>query len=175
MAGKFTIYVKQKGGSDDSGQKAILLLKGYVLSVVAKSTKFDSSDAVLIDASTTPTLLDTDVIVYVVSRLSKSVISANGGSVAAAESNGNVLGLTDLSRKISEVYFDRLYEGSPKEFSGACFHEAAHIKSNMDNSLHNGQDGFLKASPDYNGSPTDLNLSFLAKNLDRKVNMKGGY
>lgn len=175
MAGKFTLYVKQKGGSAELCQKAITLLKTYVASVVAKSTNFDSSDAVLVDDTTTPTLLDTDVIVYVVSRLSKSVISAQGGSVAMAEANDKVLGLTDLNRKISEVYFDRVYPDSSKELSGACFHEAAHIKSNTGNSMHDKQDGFLKASPDYNGTPTDLNISFMAKHLDTKVSMKGSY
>ena len=171
----FTLYLKYKGGSRDSLEKAITLLKAYLPKVVEKNSNFSGSNAVLVDDGTTPTLAETDVIVYVVRNISKSVISAKGGSVALAESNGNVLGLTDLNKKISEVYFDRLYEGSPKELSGACYHEAAHIKSNKDNSMHTGQDGFLKASPDYNGTPTDDNNKFLAKHLDRKVTMNASY
>jgi hypothetical protein len=173
--GNFTLYVKQKGGSRESAEKAITLLKTYLSSVIAKQKIFDGSDAVLVDENTSPSILDTDVVVYVVRNVSKSVISAKGGNVSIAENNENMLGLTDLNLKICEVYFDRLYEGSPKELSGACYHEAAHIKSNMDNSMHTNQDGFLKGAPDYNGNPTDSNNTFMANNLSRKVSMNSGY
>ena len=70
---KFTLYIKHKGGSKDSVDKAIVLLKTYIASVIAKGTTFDSSDVLYVDDSTTPTLGDTDVVVYVVRNLSKSV------------------------------------------------------------------------------------------------------
>jgi hypothetical protein len=171
----FTLYIKQKGGDRESAEKAITLLKTYLPAVIAKQKGFDSSDAILVDDSTSPALLETDVIVYLVRNIYKSVISAKGGNVSLAENNDKVLGLTDLTLKISEVYFDRLYDGSAKELAGAAYHEAAHIKSNMDNSMHANQDGFLKASPDYNGNPTDSNNSFLANNLGRKLSMKSVY
>jgi len=171
----FTLYVKHKGGSRESAEKAITWLNTYLPKVLEKSTAFDSADAKLINDDVTPTLGDTDAIVYMVRSVSKSVIAKQGGDVSIAEGNGNLLGLTDLNSKICEVYFDRMYDGSPKELSGAIFHEVAHIKSNMDNKMHDGQDGFLKASPDYNGVPTDSNNSFLAKHLNRKVSMNGGY
>ena len=173
--GNFTLYVKHKGGSKESAEKAITLLKSYLPKVTEHNSNFSGADAVLVDENTTPTLQETDVIVYMVRSIGKSVISAKGGSVAAAEADGNVLGMTDLNLKICEVYFDRVYEGSPKELSGACYHEAAHIKSNMDNSMHKDQNGFLKASPDYNGSPTDENNKFMAKHLDRKLSLNSGY
>lgn len=172
--GNFTLYVKHKGGSQDSIEKAVTLLKSYLPAVIAKQTTFGGSDAVFVSETTSPSILDTDVIVYVVSRIGKSVISAKGGDVSMAEADGNVLGLTDLNLKICEVYYDRLYEGSPKELAGACFHEMAHIKSNMDNDMHKDQNGFLKASPDYYGTPTDSNNSFVAKHLGRKVTMNTG-
>lgn len=171
----FTLYVKHKGGSKESAEKAITLLKAYLPKIVENNSNFSGSDAVLVDDGTTPTLQETDVVVYVVRNIGKSVITAKGGSVAAAEADGNILGMTDLNLKICEVYFDRVYDGSPKELSGACYHEAAHIKSNMDNGMHKDQNGFLKASPDYNGSPTDENNKFVAKHLDRKLSMNGGY
>jgi hypothetical protein len=173
--GNFTLYVKHKGGERESAEKAITLLKTYLTSVIAKNANFSGSDAVLVDETTTPTLLETDVIVYMVRKIGNSVISAKGGDVSMAEADGNVLGMTDLNLKICEVYFDRMYDGSPKELSGACYHEAAHIKSNMDNAMHKDQDGFLKASPDYNGSPTASNNTFLAKHLGRKVTMNASY
>src|SRR5687768_17796287 len=101
----------------------------------------------LIDENTTPTLVETDVVVYMVKSVNKSVIAKNGGDVSLASGDTNTLGLTDLTLKICEVYFDRMYEGSPKELAGACYHELAHIKSNMDNSMHKDQNGFLKGSP----------------------------
>jgi len=171
----FTLYIKQKGGDSDSAQKAITLLKTYLPAVIAKQKTFDSSDAKLVDDTTSPAILETDVIVYLVRNISKSVISANGGNVTLAQNNDKVLGLTDLTLKISEVYFDRLYDGSAKELAGAAYHEAAHIKSNMDNSMHTNQDGFLKASPDYYGTPSDSNNAFLATNLGRKLSMKTTY
>ncbi len=170
----FTLYVKHKGGSKESAEKAITLLKAYLPAIIAKNSNFSGADAVLVDESTSPTLLDTDVIVYMVRSLAKSVISAKGGDVSLAEADGNTLGLTDLNLKICEVYFDRMYDGSPKELAGACYHEAAHIKSNMDNSMHKDQNGFLKGSPDYNGTPSDENAAFIAKHLGRKVSMNAG-
>ncbi len=172
---KFTLYIKHKGGSKDSVDKAVLLLKTYISDTIAKGTTFDSSDVSYVDDSTSPALGETDAVVYVVRNISKSVISAKGGSVAIAESNTNILGLTDLNQKICEVYFDRLYEGSSKELAGACYHELAHIKSNMDNSMHTNQDGFLKGSPDYNGSPSDSNKTFLNKHIGKKVKQNAGY
>lgn len=171
----FTLYLKRKSGSKEAAEKAITLMKTYLPKVVEKNPAFTGSDAVLVDENTTPTLAETDVIVYMVKSVGKSIIAAKGGDVSIAHSNGNLLGLTDLNLKICEVYFDRMYDGSPKELSGACYHEAAHIKSNMDNSMHKGQDGFLKDAPDYNGSPTDKNAEFLAKHLGKKVSMNAGY
>lgn len=175
MSGTFTVYVKHKGGSLEDSQKAVTLLKTYLPPIVANSSKFAATDAAFVGDSTTPTLLDTDVIVYIVKDISKSVISKQGGDISMAQANGNILGLTDLNRKICEVYYDRVYNGSPKELSGACYHEVAHILSNKDNSLHKGQDGFLKDAPDYNGTPTDLNAKFLAANVGRSIKMNGSY
>lgn len=173
--GNFTLYVKHKGGTKESAEKAITWLKTYLPPIIAKGKTFDGSDAVLVGESASPTLLDTDVVVYLVRGISKSVIVAQGGSVAAAEADTNVLGMTDLNKKICEVYFDRMYDGSPKELAGACYHEAAHIKSNQDNAMHKDQNGFLKGSPDYNGTPTDSNTEFMAKHISRKVSMNSGY
>ena len=172
--GNFTIYVKYSGGKKESGEKAVTLLKTYLKAVIDKQKVFDGSDAVLVDG-TTPALADTDVVVYMVRNINKSVIAAQGGSVAVAEANTNIMGLTDLNKKICEVYCDRLYEDSPKELSGAIYHEAAHIKSNMDNTMHTNQNGFLGGSPDYNGSPTDDNTAFMAKHIGRKLTMNASY
>ena len=173
--GAFTIHVKYKGGKRDSLEKAITLLQTYLKGVIDKQKTFDSSSAVLVEDGTTPSLQDTDVIVYMVRHISKSVIKAQGGSVATAEANDKILGMTDLNKKICEVYCDRLYEDSPKELSGAIYHETAHIKSNQDNAMHTGKTGFLGASPDYNGSPSDDNNTFLANNLAKKLTMNASY
>lgn len=170
----FTLYIKSKGGSDDSAQKALALLKTYLGVVSTKQKTFDSCNAMLVKSDETPSLMDTDVIVYIVRDVYHSVISKNGGNNDIAVADGNMLGLTDLNSKICEVYYDRLYNGSEKELSGACYHEAAHILSNKDNAMHTDQDGFLKAKPDYYGSPSDLNNTFFAKHLGRKVSMRSG-
>lgn len=175
MGANFTLYVKQKGGSTDSANKAITLLKAYLPEIIKHNSNFTGTDAVLVDENTTPTLVETDVVVYMVKSVNKSVIAKQGGDISLATGDGNILGLTDLNLKICEVYFDRVYEGSSKELAGACYHELAHIKSDKDNSMHEGQNGFLKGSPDYNGSPTEENAKFVAKHLGRKVSMNGGY
>lgn len=175
MGATFTLYIKAKGGSSESAGKAVTLLKTYLPPFVAKSSSFSGSDAQLVDGKTTPTILDTDVLVYMVNSVYDSIIQGKGGDISMATSNGNIMGLTDLNLKICEIYFDRLYDGSPKELSGACYHEAAHILSNMDNSLHTGQNGFLSGSPDYNGSPTEKNADFMAKYLGRKISMNTSY
>ena len=170
----FTLYIKSKGGSDDTAQKSVALLKTYLAAITPKQKTFDSCDAVLVASDATPSLLDTDVIVYIVRDVYHSVISKSGGNNDMAIADGNLLGLTDLTSKICEVYYDRLYNGSEKECSGACYHEAAHILSNMDNGMHNGQDGFLKGKPDYYGSPSEANNTFMAKHLGRKISMRSG-
>jgi hypothetical protein len=172
----FTLYIKRKkGAKKDSIDKAILHLKPYLEKVIAHNSNFTGADAVFVEDGNSPALIKTDVIVYLVESINSSVIEKNGGNVAIARSDGNVLGLTDLNKKICEVYYDRLYEGSPKELAGACYHEAAHIKSNQDNAMHTGKDGFLGAKPDYNGSPNDDNNKFLAKHLGRELSMTSSY
>lgn len=171
----FTLNVKYKGGKRDSLEKAITLLKTYLNSVKDKQTIFDSVDAVLVEDGVTPSLQDTDVIVYMVRNIEKSVIKKQGGTVATAEANDKVLGMTDLNKKICEVYADRLFQDSSKELAGAIYHEMAHIKSNQDNAMHKSKNGFLTDAPDYNGSPTDDNAQFMATNIGRKVTMNASY
>ena len=172
----FTLYVKKKTkqtGSQALADKGILLLQGYINKIIEKSTTFTDGKVVLVDSSNSPALGKTDVIVYFVDNPENGVIKSQGGNVAMAA--GTILGLTDLNKKICEIYFDRIYTDSSKEFAGACYHEAAHIKSNQDNTMHTGKDGFLKDSPDYNGSPTTKNDEFVAKHLNRDVTMTSSY
>ncbi len=168
------MYLKSKGGSEADAQKALILLKTYMAALTPKQKAFDSCDAMLVASDAAPSLQETDVIVYIVRDVYHSVISKNGGNNDIAAADGNMLGLTDLNSKICEVYYDRLYNGSDKELSGACYHEAAHILSNKDNSMHTGQDGFLKGKPDYYGTPSDTNNIFFAKHLGRKISMRSG-
>ncbi len=171
----FTVYVKYKGGKRDSLEKAITLLNTYLGALKDKQKNFDTFNAMLAEDDTTPALGETDVIVYMLRNLSKSIISKKGGSVAMAEANDKILGMTDLNKKICEVYADRLFQDSSKELAGAIYHEIAHIKSNQDNAMHDGKNGFLKASPDYNGTPSDENATFMAKHIGRKVAMDASY
>jgi len=184
MAAVFNIYLKDivsknrpffaPNGTGSAAGKVVNLLKAYLQPVIAKSSTFKSVEVWWGPDTYTPSLLDTDVIVYVVPDVGQSIIAANGGTAAMAVANPNILGLTDLNAKICEVYFDRMFQGSAKELAGAAYHEAAHIKSNIDDKLHNGQDGFLKGAPDYNGNPTIKNTTFFSTHLGRKVNMRAG-
>jgi hypothetical protein len=184
MATIFTIHLKDivsedrpffsSNGIGPAAGRVVNLLKTYLEPVIKINKAFSSVDVRWSPDSHSPALLDTDVIVYVVPDAHKSIIAANGGSVARAVADTNILGLTDLNSKICEVYFDRMFQGSPKELAGAAYHEAAHIKSNMDDRLHNGQDGFLNGAPDYNGSPSTKNTTFMATHLGRKVSMRSG-
>lgn len=184
MANVFSFHLKDMvsknrpffsdNGVGKAAGKVVNLLKTYLQPVIAKSSGFDSVEVWWSPDTWAPTLLDTDVIIYVVSDVNKSIIKANGGTVARAEANPNTLGLTDLNAKICEVYFDRMFQGSAKELAGAAYHEAAHIKSNMDDAMHTNQDGFLKGAPDYNGSPSDKNTGFFAKHLGKKVSLRAG-
>lgn len=184
MATIFTMHLKDIVSKDrpffnDNGigpaaGRVVNLLRTYFEAVIKINKAFSSVDVRWSPDNHTPALLDTDVIVYVVPDTHKSVIAANGGSAARAVADTNILGLTDLNSKICEVYFDRMFQGSPKELAGAAYHEVAHIKSNMDDRLHNGQDGFLRGSPDYNGSPSTKNTTFMATHLGRRVSMRAG-
>jgi len=181
----FTLHLKDKVSSIDRpyfdkdgigpvAGRVVNLLKGYLGPIIEINKTFTKVDVRWSPDNWAPALLDTDVIVYVVANANTSVIAASGGTVARAIADTNILGITDLNSKICEVYFDRCFQGSPKELAGAAYHEAAHIKSNMDDTLHNGQDGFLKGSPDYNGSPSKKNAAFMALHLGKKVNLRSG-
>lgn len=154
--------------------KVVNLLESYFKPAVEKSKLFDSVAVRWSPDNYAPVLSVTDVIVYVVPDIHKSVIAANGGTIAIAEANTNILGLTDLNARICEVYFDRTYQYSAKELAGAAYHEIAHIKADLDDFLHNGQNGFLGAAPDYNGSPSTKNTDTMANHLGRQVNMRSG-
>ena len=185
MATPFTLHLKDivskdrpffdSNGIGSAAGRVVNLLTSYLEPVILINKNFSSVAVRWSPDSWSPALLDTDVIVYVVPDADKSIIGANGGTAARAISDTNILGLTDLNLKICEVYFDRMFQGSPKELAGAAYHEAAHVKSNMDDLLHNGQDGFLKGSPDYNGSPTKKNTAFMATHFGKKVNMRSGF
>jgi len=147
------------------------LIKSYMQPVIDKTSRFSSVEVAYCPDSWFPTLLPTDVVVYLVPDPKRSVIKANGGSVQMALEDDLVLGLTDLNLQICEVYFDRAFDGSPKEIAGAAYHEAAHLKSNLDNSMHSRQAGFFSAKPDYNGSPTANNVNFFAQNISRQLRL----
>lgn len=148
-------------------------LRTYMQQIMQKSPNQISSINVWVcPADNFPTLLDTDIVVYIVPDIKRSVIELNGGSAAIPRSNEMILGLTDLNLNVCEVYFDRAFQGSAKEIAGSAYHEAAHFKSDMDDSMHNGQDGLLTNSPDYNGSPTTRNTDFFVRHIPRKVQLQ---
>src|SRR5262249_22601488 len=109
-------------GSHHPG-KVCNLIKGYMQSVIDKVPKqFSSVDVAYCLFSCCPAVLPTDVVVYIVPDPKRSVIKANGGNVDMAINDPNLLGLTDLNLQICEVYFDRAFQGSPKEVAGASYH-----------------------------------------------------
>ena len=183
MGVPFTLYLKDIVSSEDrpyfgdngigkAAGKAVNYLKTYLGPTIAKSQKFSSIEVWWGPDNWAPQLLETDVIVYVVASVGYSRIWKVGGAVDRARANTNILGMTDLNLKICEVYFDRCFQGSPKELAGAAYHEAAHILSNKDDSMHKGQDAFLSDAPDYNGSTSDKNTKFFKSVLGRKLNMR---
>lgn len=183
MGVPFTLYLKDLVSSKDrpyfgdngvgnAAGKVVNFLKTYLGPTIAKSKKFSSVEVWWGPDTWAPQLLETDVIVYVVANVGYSRIWNGGGTVEKARANTSVLGMTDLNMKICEVYFDRMFQGSPKELAGAAYHEAAHILSNKDDSMHKGQDAFLSDAPDYNGSPSDKNATFFKTHLGRKINMR---
>ena len=158
------------GGLGNDYGKVVNYLRNYFQSVLDKTPgQFDSVNVSWGPDNWIAPLLPTDVLVYVVPDVNKSVVVANGGNVDRAKSITNVLGLTDLNTSICEVYFDRMFQGSPKELAGAAFHESAHLKSQMGDEMHGVQDGFLRAGPDYNGIPTKANVNFMSAVIGRTV------
>jgi hypothetical protein len=153
--------------------KVIFHLRNYTQPVAAKvPNSITSIECWWCPEYWNPSPQGVDIVVYVVTDVDKSVIKHNGGDVTVAVTDTNLLGLTDLNLKICEVYFDRAFQGSTKEVAGAAYHEAAHVKSDMDNAMHTGRDGFLGGKPDYNGNPTVKNTDFFAKHIAKTINQK---
>lgn len=148
-------------------------LRNYTQPVAAKASNSISSIEVWWSPEYwNPTPTGIDIVVYVVTDVNQSVIRHNGGDVSLAVSDTNILGLTDLNLNICEVYFDRAFQGSTKEVAGAAYHEAAHVKSQMDNAMHTSQNGFLGERPDYNANPTTNNTDFFATHITRVTNQR---
>ncbi len=94
MAGVFNIYLKDivsknrsffaQDGTGSSAGKVVNLLKAYLQPVIAKNPAFKSAEVWWGPDTYTPSLIDTDVIVYVVPDVGQSIIAANGGSAAIA-------------------------------------------------------------------------------------------
>ena len=175
---KVNFYLKnliQSGPTDVTVWNSIVSnLRSYMKLIMDNNpSEISSIDVWVCPTDQFPMLLETDIVVYVITDVNRSIIELNGGSAAVAKANTTILGLTDLNLNISEVYFDRVFQGSAKELAGAAYHEAAHYKSNMDDSMmHTQQDGFLQASPDYNGNPTTRNTDFFVTHIPRKVRLQ---
>ena len=153
--------------------KVVFHLRNYMQPIATKASKSISSIEVWwVPEYWNPAPQGIDIVIYVVTDVNNSVIKHNGGDVTVAVSDTNILGLTDVNSKICEVYFDRCFQGSTKEVSGAAYHEAAHVKSNTGDPMHTGKNGFLKAKPDYNGNPTDKNRDFFVTHIAKVVNQK---
>jgi hypothetical protein len=153
--------------------KVVFHLRTYMGEVTAKVPKAVTSVEIWwCPEYWNPSPQGVDIVIYVVTDVNKSVIKHNGGDVTIATGDTNILGLTDLNLNICEVYFDRVFQGSTKEVAGAAYHEAAHVKSRLDNAMHTGRDGFLGAKPDYNGNPTTKNTDFVAKNITKTISQK---
>jgi len=153
--------------------KVVFHLRNYMQPVAAKASKsIGSIEIWWVPEYSNPAPQGIDIVVYIVPNPGKSVIQKNGGNVAADTADDKVLGLTNVDLKICEVYFDRCFQGSTKEVAGAAYHEAAHIKSNLDNKMHDKKNGFLRGSPDYNGTPTDENTAFFATHIAKITNQK---
>jgi len=153
--------------------KVVFHLRQHMQPVTLKASKSISSIEVWwVPEYWNPAPQGIDIVVYVVPSPYYSVIKKNGGNVAAETADDKVLGITNVDLKICEVYYNRCFQGSTKEVAGAAYHEAAHVKSNLDNKMHDKNNGFLRGNPDYNGTPTDENTAFFAKHIAKTTNQK---
>ncbi len=119
-----------------------------------------------------PKVGPTDILVYVVSDVDRSVIEATGGNISAARASSTMLGMTAVTpavkRALSEVYAGRI-GFALKAFAGSAFHEAAHNKSLEGDTMHSGKDGLLIAAPVYASDPTPANTQFLSQHIHKEV------
>lgn len=150
--------------------KTINYLRIYMKPIAARTKEFSEIDVTMCPDYCNPSLLDTDIVVYVVPDVKFSVIKQNGGTVIKAESNDTLIGLTDVDQGICEIYYNRIFDGNPQVVAGAALHEAAHLKSKLDDTMHKDQTGFFAAKPDYYGSPSESDNDFFASHIARKVN-----
>ena len=137
--------------------KVVTHLRNYMQPIASKATGSVSGIEVWwVPEYWNPAPQGIDILVYIVPNPKYySVIKKNGGDVSSVLSNDKILGLTNVSMKICEVYYDRCFQGSTKEVAGAAYHEAAHVKSNQGNEMHDKNNRFLRADPDYNSTPSD--------------------
>ena len=106
--------------------------------------KIVSADAKQVTGQTVPAGLF-DAVVFLVKDDSQSFGPKIGG---AFTSSPDVLGRTFLGTRgggLSEVYWNKCY--SSKELAASIFHEAAHLKSGLDNSMHNARVGAPHGGP----------------------------
>jgi hypothetical protein len=155
--------------------KTCSILRRYLKE--AGKGKFSSIGAYWCPDNWVPTLTAPDVVVYIVPNLDYSVIAANGGDVSLAVHDTNLIGLTATVSNICEVYYDRADVGGivrPDVIAGAALHEAAHVKTQKGQEMHNGQTGFFSASPAYWSSPSDKDIAFFGSIMGNPVKQNGG-
>ena len=139
--------------------------------------KFSSIDAYWCPDNWVPTLTGADVVVYIVPNLEYSVIAANGGDITMAINDPNLIGLTATVSNICEVYYDRANFGGkvlPEVIAGAAMHEAAHVKTQKGQEMHDKQTGFFAASPSYYGSPSEKDIAYFRNIMGNPVRQNAG-
>ena len=139
--------------------------------------KFDTIEAYWCPDNWEPTVSGSDVLVYIVPNTDYSVIAANGGDISLALNDTNLIGLTATVSNICEVYYDRADVNGivrPDVIAGAAMHEAAHVKTQKGQEMHNNQTGFFSASPSYWKSPSKSDIAFFGKIMANPVRQNGG-
>ena len=115
-----------------------------------------------------------DAVVFVIDDIRHSLVKKLGGSTDRASKNSTVLGTTLLGATgggLAEVYWDRCVNNS--EIAGAIFHEAAHLKSEQDESMHTAKEvRILSAKGGQHQHPSWGDLEFYEAAIKRAITLR---
>ncbi|MGP0020921.1 MAG: hypothetical protein ACLPHP_20300 [Candidatus Sulfotelmatobacter sp.] len=166
--------------------EAMTLLNGLFLSAcngsnVGNFTISSAVGTVATGSSISPAAFD--AVVFLVRDPSQSLMPRVGATVPATVVNDPmVLGFTSIGQSggpLAEVYWDRCF--SNNEAAGAIFHEAAHAKSGLGNSMHTQTVGAPHGGPGLRvlsarggkfPAPSGDDIDFYSNNIPKQITVR---
>ena len=114
-----------------------MLYGNYLTNCTGRQYGIEYAVSTWVTSNTTIAAQKYDAVVFMIGDIKASLVKKLGGSIERARNNQKHLGTTLLGATgggLAEIYWDRCFNSF--EVAAAIFHEAAHLKSGQDDTMH---------------------------------------